>query len=580
MSTLQGLLGAGAGGGGGAIPINGIAQFANVPTLYEDTIGQVWLKAGNISYDWELYPNAIKEYLGLAGSTTHTLYPVQHGASFQQHYQFSTDGTMFFQYGASSNNIQKFICSTPFDVTTALWHSMKQIGLNLYTARITYTGTHLVMVNQYRDSFQVYSMSTPWDISTLSSTGATFPTYTESADTSAVAISENGLKVYVNSLSNNRVYEYVLSTAWDSSTATYTGSFLTTGTECYAIQLSPDGGYLFANYEHYKARWTMTTPYTASTQTGKVTSPYDAGLHKGLYITSDGLTMYASDVNVFSKYTFGTAWTLSTLSAPTTIVTTQFTEQLGSPDCIWFKPDGLKAFIGSYDDIATYNLSVAWDWSTAVLVSEGTSILTGTADATSFYIKDDGLTLWTTYVFWVDKYTFGTAWDISTLTFSSRQTINTLGETESHLTSIFFKPDGTKVWMAGIVDKIIRQYSLPTPWDVASRTLDAGSYSEGPYFAGGLWFDPDGLAFYLHHSNGTLLKKYNLSIAWDLAGTKTLDSQMTMNYSPTSIFISLDNSKVFIPDKQINLVVKPINEYRVGLVSATGLDPLTYLRLK
>jgi hypothetical protein len=92
--------------------------------------------------------------------------------------------------------------------------------------------------------------------------------------------------------------------------------------------------------------------------------------HKDVFFKPDGLKMYVIGTisDAVFQYDLSTAWDVSTASF--TYPTTEYFSvgsQETNPTGVFFKPDGLKMYvIGSFgDDVNEYDLSTAWDVSTA-----------------------------------------------------------------------------------------------------------------------------------------------------------------------------------------------------------------------
>jgi len=114
---------------------------------------------------------------------------------------------------------------------------------------------------------------------------------------------------------------------------------------------------------------------------------------------------------------------------------------------------------------------------------------------------------------------------------------------------IFFKPDGTKVFIVESGALTVKQFTLSTPWDISTATSPQ-SQAFGITSLQGLFFNPDGTKMYLADAFSTLIKRYSLSSAWDVR-TATADITDTMSVAtqttnPTSIFINSNGTKLYV----------------------------------
>lgn len=231
-------------------------------------------------------------------------------------------------------------------------------------------GTKMYVVGASNDSVYEYSLSSAWDITTASYV-QTFSVASEETGPTCVFFKDDGTKMYVLGDINNSVFEYDLSTAWDISTASYLQSFSVAtqetnpsgfffksdGTEMYVVGFGNDR----VNQYSLSSAWNISTAsYIRNFSVGtQETSP------TGVSFKSDGTKMYiigstGDDVN---EYNLSTAWNISTASY---VQVFSVATQDSSPQGLFFKPDGLKMFMtgGNSDSVWSYDLSTAWDVST------------------------------------------------------------------------------------------------------------------------------------------------------------------------------------------------------------------------
>lgn len=192
----------------------------------------------------------------------------------------------------------------------------------------------------------------------------------------------------------------------------------------------------------------------------------------GLFFSPDGLNMYVNgtsgdDVN---QYTLSTAWDVSTASYVRVFSTAA---QDSAPNDIFFKPDGLTMFImgGTNDTVFQYTLSSAWDISTASYASKSFSVTTQEATPAGLWFKTDGTVMYVigTTNDTVYQYNLGTAWDVSTASYASISF--SVGSQESSPAQVNLSADGTKMWITGSSGDDINEYTLGTAWDVSTATF-------------------------------------------------------------------------------------------------------------
>ena len=205
-----------------------------------------------------------------------------------------------------------------------------------------------------RDSVIQFNLSTPWDLTTMSTqAGGTpsinsFPSYNENSPYGA-HFSPDGLNLYVHGIQLNRIYRYTLGTAYTPSTATAHSSFATGLTGAGGISFSNDGTYMFvANTSQVVTRFLLSTAWdvtTASTNGSTKTIQYGTSI----YFTPDGLNLYCfGGTAQIYRYNLATAWDLGSTTIITnsgnisTIVTVQ------GPSGIYLSSDGTRFFFSNY----------------------------------------------------------------------------------------------------------------------------------------------------------------------------------------------------------------------------------------
>jgi sugar lactone lactonase YvrE len=198
---------------------------------------------------------------------------------------------------------------------------------------------------------------------------------------------------------------------------------------------------------------------------------------QGLHFKDDGTKVYVVGItnDTVYQYSLSTAWDISTGSYDS--VSFSVSGQETAPRGLFFKSDGTAFYVigNNNDNVRQYTLSTAWDLSTASYASKTFSVsgqenssqeIFFKPDGTKFYIV--GSTIGTRRVF---QYSMSTAWDVSTASYDSVSFLVSGQETNPN--SMFFKPDGTVMWIAGSTNDRVYQYTLSTAWDVSTASYDS-----------------------------------------------------------------------------------------------------------
>jgi len=176
---------------------------------------------------------------------------------------FKPDGTEMYvsgnssvSFGAPSNKrIYQYALTTPWDVSTASYSNnsfdvntgVDQAPMQLY---IKSDGVTLFVlgggIDNAREVFK-YTMSTPWDISTSTYDNVSFSVDSEDDFPLGIDFKPDGSKFFVVGTQNDTVYEYTMATAWDITTASYTGNRILSGnlTNPHGIYVQPEGDKFF-----------------------------------------------------------------------------------------------------------------------------------------------------------------------------------------------------------------------------------------------------------------------------------------------------------------------------------------------
>ena len=236
-----------------------------------------------------------------------------------------------------------------------------------------------------------------------------------------------------------------------------------------ALWFSPDGVYLFVININGSAtnlrRYTLSTPWNIVTCGSLVSNTFTgiSGYVQGLYIDKDGYNLYISyfdsgyTVGKIYQYTMSTPWDVSMLTQ---------VRNLGingkAPQNIAFKPDGTKMFFAnSYSpnrEVLCYTLSTPWNLDTASF-NNNFSVITQNDDPSGLSFSGDG------YKMFVSKYNYTTyqynltkAWDISTAVYANKSFAS--GSQENALTSTFFKQPGDQFYTCGVNTHKYYQYKI------------------------------------------------------------------------------------------------------------------------
>lgn len=491
-------------------------------------------------------------------------------------------------------------------------------------------GTKLFLLQSNGSAYQ-YSLSTAWDISTSSYDSVSFDPTGQMSNPYALEFANSGSKMYIQDY-YGPVYEYTLSTAYDLSTASYSSNsydpteILSQG---YGVIISPDGTkfYTVSASDEAVFQYSLSTAYDIST------ASYDS---KTLSVASQDLTAFDITFNNNGKilfvmgnvndtvfqYNLSVAYDISTASYSN--ISFSVASQENNPSAVCFKPDGTKMYVVGFTNDTIYQYSTGATVTTNTLdlstgsafqitptsdiqvglsnpaasgtVSQATLLLDGAVngydlsgaayDSVSFSISgqdtvpsDIRLNSDGTKVFLVgrsgsdiNEYSLSTAYDLST---ASHITQFSVSSQETLPLGLSFKTDGTKMYVVGLSNDTVYQYSLSTAYSLASASYDSASFSIATQ-DGAPWslaFKPDGTKMFVLGNDNRKIFYYTLSTPWDVStatyvsSTSALTSQES---NPLGMEFNSDGTKVFLVGTQN----KRADSYTLS--TAYDISTLTY----
>ena len=207
---------------------------------------------------------------------------------------------------------------------------------------------------------------------------------------------------------------------------------------------------------------------------------------------------------------------------------------------------------------------------------------TGTSFENDVFFKPDGTRMFVLGISAVRVYgfTLSTPWDISTAVYGGSPADSTsfLSETTSP-TSLVFKSDGTKLFIIESATSAIFSYDLSVPWDVSTAVFGGSPNGEVQLLEDtsitNIFFKPGGTRMYAVGNANAAIYGYDLSVPWDV-------STAVYGGSPSDVFhIAQDLSIMDIsirPDGKKMLVVGIGNNtvYSYDLAVAWDISTASY----
>lgn len=486
---------------------------------------------------------------------------------------FKPDGLTMYVLGNASDAVYQYTLGTAWDISTASYAS-KSFSVASQEAGATGLffkpdGLAMYIVGSGSDTVYQYTLGTAWDVSTASYASKSFSVAGQDTVFAGLFFKSDGTVMYVaGNTANAPVFQYSLGTAWDVSTATYRArsSTLIAGGAPDGMFIKGDGGilYIVNSGTDTVTQYPINDPWNISSATYDrvefyTTAQQATGL-TGMFISPDGATMYVANIasDIVYQYTLATAWQINTASY--TGKSFSVSSQETNPYGIFFKSDGLAMYIvgRTADAVFQYTLSTAWDVSTASYASKSFSVAGQEANTNGLFFKPDGTAMYIVGVTsdTVFQYTLSTAWDVSTASYASKSFSVAAQDTAPQ--TLFFKPDGAVMYVLGSTGDNVYQYTLGTAWDIstasyASISLSVASVDAAP---AGLFMDPTGTLLYIAGNANNRIARYTLPTAWSVVNGQLLLTGLGAFYNsalvaaqevtPTDVFLSADGTGMYV----------------------------------
>ena len=224
------------------------------------------------------------------------------------------NGEYMFLWDNAQKTINKFSLSTPFDVTTAvsvqnstdLSSTVGSVVNSVTDQHFRSDGLIVVLTDIGNTDFYQYSLSTPWDLSTL----AFVNTGVAPSDIRGIWIMDDGLHMFGTRLVSDDLRHWEFGTAWDITTITQTQVVATTpigSTGPTDVVVRPDGLMMIGTTiggggNDALRQWNVTgDPFDISTldHIGSINVGQDFNVApepRSFFIRASGETIYVPDV--------------------------------------------------------------------------------------------------------------------------------------------------------------------------------------------------------------------------------------------------------------------------------------------
>ena len=505
--------------------------------------------------------------------------------TFAKDVKFSGDGTKMFVTGRDTDSIFEYNLTTSFDISTASYSGTSfDVSSEEGPQSFTFNsgGTKMFVIGSSNDSVHEYSLSAGFDLSTASYSGTSFDLSSEASSPMGIAFSGDGLKMFVTGNSAQSIFEYSLTTGFDVSTASYTGTSLDVSsedTDVKGIAFSNDGESMFivgeagANIFEYSLNTSFDLSTGSYSGTSFDVSSEDGDNPKDVTFSEDGTKMFVikSSSNIIHDYNTVDTSSKAQLSADISGIADSTTDDLdeGNTNLYYTNSRARNALSASGDltyDSNTGDFSITTtDFSNKTTndLSEGSDNLYYTSDrAKSEFEAGDGLTY--------EKYPVGSGYDLAAASYTNTS-FDISGE-DSNAREIAFSSDGTKMFIAGYNSESVIEYDLSTEFDISTGSYSGTSFSVSSEESSinGVTFSSDGTKMFTVGLDTDNVYEYDLSTGFDVSTASYSGTSFNVGSEATylnGIQFNGDGTKMFLSGDSV---------YEYDLTAAFDLSTASY----
>ena len=187
---------------------------------------------------------------------------------------FKPDGTKMYVVGRTNDKVYQYALSTAYDVSTASYESKSfsfaSQEIQPYGIALNNDGTSMYTVGFDTDTVYQYTLSTPYDVSTASYSSNSLSVGSQDTVPTANTFNADGTSLYVMGSTNNKIFQYTLSSAFDVSTGSYASKsldFSSQDTNASGFQFNADGTkcFIVGNSSDEVHQYSLSTAYDIST---------------------------------------------------------------------------------------------------------------------------------------------------------------------------------------------------------------------------------------------------------------------------------------------------------------------------
>jgi DNA-binding beta-propeller fold protein YncE len=419
-------------------------------------------------------------------------------------------------------------------------------------------GTKMYMLGIANDRIYSYNLSTAYDITTTPGAVSSFDVSGQSTVPEALIFNNDGTKMYVADRASLTLYQYSLSTAYQVNTASasYDSVSLDVSSQepsgFTGISFNNDGtklytlGYGSDNVHQYS----LSTAYDLSTASYASISFSVASqdtIPYDIHFNNAGTRMLILGSANDSIYQYSLSTAFNVSTASYDSVSFSVVGQDNQPLGITFNNDGTKMYMVGTQNDSVYQYSTVLNTASLDLSTSSVFDYTPTSDVQVILTNPAASGTSSGATLLLDQAGYG-GYDIANAAYDNVSF--SVASEETSLQAVEFKTDGTKMYIIGAVGDDINQYSLSTAWDISTASYEKKTANLGDTIPTGLAFKSDGTKVYIVGFGNDTVYEYSLGTAWDLATISTSASASfsvaTQDGTPTALAFKSDGTAMYV----------------------------------
>jgi hypothetical protein len=471
----------------------------------------------------------------------------------------SDDGTKFWGTGRSDVIVGEFVMSTAFDLSTATYNNSSldmsaQLDGNCRSISFGDNGTKLYATgfgaSYVNPKIVQYNLSTAYDLSTATYSGNSI-TYQK---VTTAKINADGTKMLIATYRLDEVYLFTLSTAYDLSTATDSGISYNFSSIVNTINNSTCGGTTNPDGSEFYF-------FGGSSGTDGNTYQFNMGGSKAFNSADVGKKVVGNSGSAIITGTSGTYQSVTAFADTSAISSWQLFGAQGKADGSGIE---LSGYTSGYD-ISSLSLNNTLDISTVSVTANGGFFK---PDGTVLYFHDNQADT-------IIQYPLTTAWDLSTVGNSTGNVA--IGTQDTNIRGPAFSTDGTKMYALGYTNDRYYQYTLSTAWDVTSASYSnkSVSFASVDVASSIMHWKSDGTSFFSVGTVSDRVRRWDLTTAWDISTASNVSSLALASVFniPYGVSLNPDGTKMYIVGRTVN-TTHEVRQY--SLSTAFDITTATY----